>query len=92
MDIDHEIIIQVAHLLQEVQVQGIEVVYRTIIYGDEYLEHMKQCNDRVQMVIMSQVVENGLDYLQCCDMMDHLVVLHRKQQVIDYKLNCIFLP
>ena len=68
------------------------LVYKRIISDDEYLGHMKRCNDHVQNDIMYQVVENGLDYLPCCDMMDHLIVLHRKQQVIDYKLNCIFLP
>ena len=66
---DHDIIIRVAHLLQEVQVHGIEVVYRTIISDDEYLGHMKRCNDHVQSDIMYQVVENGFDYRLCCDIL-----------------------
>ena len=82
VDTDHEIIIQVVHLLQEVQVHGIEVAYRTIIFGDEYLGHMKRCNDHVQSDIMYQVVENGLDYRLCCDMMELFLVMHQYRQLI----------
>ena len=52
VDTDHEIIIQVAHLLQHM----IEVVYKTIISDDEYQGQMKRCNDHVQSDIMYQVV------------------------------------
>ena len=83
VDIDHEIIIQVVHLLQESEVHMIEVVYRTIISDDEYQGQMKRCNDHVQSDIMYQVVKNGLDYRLCCDMMELIIVMHQNRQEID---------
>ena len=73
VDIDHDIIIRVVYLLQQIHIHTTGLQLEMIIYGDEYQGHMKRCNDHVQSDIMYQVVKNGLDCRLCCDILVMIV-------------------